>query len=219
VTGRPLVLVGGGGLARETLELVAAVNRETPTWEVLGVLDDDPRLHGSTLAGAAVLGPSALVHERPEAAVVACVASPNAPARRLDLVRRLELPLARYATLVHPSAVVPPSASLAPGTIVHAGTVMTADVEVGAHVVLMPTVVLTHDDRIQEGATLGAGVLVAGAVTIERGAYVGAGARLREGVVVGANATIGMGAVVTKSVPANEVWAGVPARRLRAPLK
>jgi acetyltransferase-like isoleucine patch superfamily enzyme len=63
--------------------------------------------------------------------------------------------------------------------------------------------------------TFGAGARVAGGVTVEDGAYVGSGALLREHLVIGAASTIGMGAVVTESVPAGQVWAGVPARPLR----
>jgi acetyltransferase-like isoleucine patch superfamily enzyme len=99
--------------------------------------------------------------------------------------------------------------------VLHATTVLTADVRLGAHVAVMPAVVLTHDDVIGDGVTFGAGVRVAGGVAIERGAYVGSGALVREGVVVGEGSVVGMGAVVTRSVPAGEVWAGVPARRLR----
>ena len=86
----------------------------------------------------------------------------------------------------------------------------------GAHVAVMPAVVLTHDDRVGDGVTFGAGARVAGGVTIEDGAYVGSGALLREHVVVGSGAVVGMGAVVTQSVPPGEVWAGVPARQLRS---
>ena len=86
----------------------------------------------------------------------------------------------------------------------------------GQHVVVMPAVVLTHDDQIGAGVTFGAGVRVAGGVTIEDAAYVGSGALLREHVVVGSGAVVGMGAVVTQAIPADEVWAGVPARRLRS---
>jgi sugar O-acyltransferase (sialic acid O-acetyltransferase NeuD family) len=213
--GRPLLLVGAGGFARETLELVQAINRVAPTWDVVGLLDDDPGMHGRRIHGVEVIGPSAAVHDHPDALVTACVASPDDPLRRLALVSRLDLPPERYATLVHPAAVVPTSASIGHGTVLHATTVLTADIELGAHVAAMPAVVLTHDDVIGDGVTFGAGARVAGAVTIERGAYVGSGALLREGLTVGAGAVVGMGAVLTKPVPAGEVWAGVPARRVR----
>jgi sugar O-acyltransferase (sialic acid O-acetyltransferase NeuD family) len=162
-----------------------------------------------------IIGPSEAVHDHPEALVCATVASPDHPQRRLGLTERLGLPPERYATLVHPAAVVPRSASVGPGSILHATTVLTADVALGAHVAAMPAVVLTHDDVVGDGVTFGAGARVAGGVTIEAGAYIGSGALIREGLVVGAGAVVGMGAVLTSSVPAGEVWAGTPARRLR----
>ena len=58
-------------------------------------------------------------------------------------------------------------------------------------------------------------VRLGGAVTVSRGAYVGAGALVRESVTIGAWSLIGMGSLVLHDVPAGEVWAGSPARRLR----
>lgn len=210
---RRLLLLGAGGFARETLELVRAINRPAPTWQVVGLLDDDPRLHGSMIHGVSVIGPTEAVHDHPGAFVTASVASPADPMRRLALVSRLGLPAERYAKLVHPAAIVPESASIGLGSMLHALTVLTTDVELGAHVAVMPAVVLTHDDVARDGVTFGAGARVAGGVTIGRGAYIGAGALLRERVVVGAGAVIGMGAVVTRTVPDGEVWIGTPARR------
>lgn len=192
-----------------------AVNRVAPTWELLGILDDDPATHGRRIHGVEIIGPSEAAHDHPDALVTATVASPNDPMRRLRLTSRLELPPQRYATLLHPAAVVPHSASIGPGSVLHAGTILTADVEIGAHVVVMPTGVLTHDDVVEDGVTFGAGARIAGGVKIERGAYIGAGALVRERLVVGAGSVVGMGAVLTRSVPAGEVWAGAPARRLR----
>ena len=216
MTPTPLLLVGAGGFARETLELIRAVNRHSPTWRVLGVLDDDPRRHGSRMHDVEVIGPCEQVSEHPDALVCACVASPDDPGGRLALVARLGLPAGRYATLVHPSAVVPDSASIGPGSVLHAAAILTADIVLGSHAAVMPAVVLTHDDRIAEGVTFGAGACVAGGVTIDARAYIGSGALLRERISIGAGSVIGMGAVVTRSVPAGEVWAGVPARRLRS---
>jgi sugar O-acyltransferase (sialic acid O-acetyltransferase NeuD family) len=216
VTPTPLLLVGAGGFARETLELVCAVNAQAPTWRVIGLLDDDARMHGRRIHDVPVIGPSEAAHDHADALVALCVASPGNPTGRCALAARLGLGRERYATLVHPAAVVPRSATIGAGSVLHAATVLTADVRLGPHVAVMPAVVLTHDDEIGEGVTFGAGVRVAGGVTIEDGAYVGSGALLREHVVVGRGAVVGMGAVVTRAIPAGEVWAGVPAQRLRA---
>jgi sugar O-acyltransferase (sialic acid O-acetyltransferase NeuD family) len=212
MTPRPLLLCGAGGFARETLELIRAVNGQAPVWEVVGLLDDNPALHGTRIHGVEVMGPCEAVHDHPSALVLACTASPGEPMRRVKLVNRLDLPLERYATLVHPAAVVPESAYIEPGSVLHAGTILTADIRLGAHVAVMPGVILTHDVDAGDGVTFGSAANVAGGVTIERGAYIGAGALLREGVTVGAGALVGMGAVVTRPVPAGQVWAGVPAR-------
>jgi len=208
------MLIGGGGLARETVELVRAVNRVEPTWDLLGILDDNEQLKGTRIGGVEVLGTSGVVHERPDAYVHACVASPEDPLRRLRLVERLALAAERYATLVHPLAVVPESAAIGAGSMLHATTVLTADIRLGEHVSIMPAVVLTHDDVVGDGVTFGAGVRVAGGVRIERGAYIGSGALLRERLTIGAGAVVGMGAVVTRDVPSGETWVGVPAKAL-----
>lgn len=212
----PLLLVGAGGFARETAELVRAINAVDPTWDLLGYLDDDPALHGHQRAGLDVLGPIDTVDDFPEAAVAVCLGSPTATSLRRAVVGRLALGDERFATLVHPSVTRPTSVSLGVGTVVHAGSVFTADIEVGRHVEIMPLVVLTHDDVVDDYATFGAGARLAGGVHVGQSAYIGSGALVRENLDVGAGALIGMGSVVTRSVPAGEVWAGVPARLVRS---
>ena len=50
---------------------------------------------------------------------------------------------------------------------------------------------------------------------IEDGALIGGNATLLPGVRIGKNAVVGAGSVVTKDVPANEVWVGNPARKIK----
>lgn len=45
--------------------------------------------------------------------------------------------------------------------------------------------------------------------------WIGTGAMVLNGVTIGDGAVIAAGAVVTKDVPANEVWGGVPAKFIR----
>lgn len=52
-------------------------------------------------------------------------------------------------------------------------------------------------------------------ILIKKGASVGAGCVILGGVTIGENAMIGAGSVVTKDVPANELWLGNPAKFVR----
>ena len=50
---------------------------------------------------------------------------------------------------------------------------------------------------------------------VQKGASIGANATILGGVTIGQNALIGAGSVVTKDVPANEIWVGNPAKFLK----
>jgi sugar O-acyltransferase (sialic acid O-acetyltransferase NeuD family) len=215
VVTRPLLLIGAGGFGRETLEAVRACNLVRPTWDVVGFLDDDPTLQERHVDGLPVVGRVDDLTRHPSAAAVVTVGNPSDFTRRRRVVDRLGSPPGRWATVVHPAASIPPSASVGEGTVVLAGVVATTGVEIGAHVAVMPSVVFTHDDVIGDFATLGSGARLAGGVIVGEGAYIGAGALVRERCRIGAWALVGMGAGVTGDVPSGEVWAGLPARRLR----
>jgi acetyltransferase-like isoleucine patch superfamily enzyme len=53
-------------------------------------------------------------------------------------------------------------------------------------------------------------------ITIGRNVWLGAHVIVLPGVTIGDNTVIGAGSVVTASIPEGEIWAGVPARRIRS---
>ena len=48
-----------------------------------------------------------------------------------------------------------------------------------------------------------------------KGASIGAGSTILPGLEIGENAMVGAGSVVTKNIPAGEIWVGNPAKFLR----
>lgn len=52
-------------------------------------------------------------------------------------------------------------------------------------------------------------------ITIGKNVWIGAGSAILPGCVIGDNSIIGAGSVVTKAVPENELWVGVPAKKIR----
>jgi len=51
-------------------------------------------------------------------------------------------------------------------------------------------------------------------IRIGKNVLVGGNSVVLKGVQIGDGAVIGVGSVVTKSVPSNEIWGGVPARKI-----
>lgn len=210
VTVQPTLLLAASGLAREVLSVL----RTRADCQVVGFLDDDVALRGTAIDGVPVLGSLDAVTQHPDARLVVCAGSGRA---RSAIVMRLSecgVGDARYARVIDPSVRIPASCTVGPGSILLANTVLTADVAVGAHVVAMPHVVLTHDDTVEDFATLCAGVALGGRVTVGARAYLGMNASVRQGLRVGEDATLGMGSALLTDLPDGERWAGVPARVL-----
>lgn len=204
---RCVILVGASGLAREAAAAVAGSNE----YKVTGLLDDDVAMHGTEMSGIPVLGgiDSAADHEG--AHFVVCTGSGGS---RQALVGRLSqrgVGPDRYATIIGDSVDIAPGCTVGPGSILLGHTVLTADVAIGRHVVLMPNVVCTHDNHIDDFATLCAGVALGGQVSVGARAYLGMNASVRQRVRVGAGATLGMGSVLLTNLPDEAVWAGNPA--------
>lgn len=211
-----LVIVGAGGFARETASAVrAGTEAGQASWRLLGFLDDDPALHGTERVGVPILAGLDGLPDYPDAKVVICVGNPRDYAARERIVDRLGLAPERYATIVHPTVSIGAGCVVGPGSVLLAHVALTAQVRVGAHVAVMPQVVLTHDDDVADFATIASGVRLGGGVRIRRGAYLGAGALVRESLTIGEWSLVGMGSLVLSDVPPHEVWAGSPARFLR----
>ena len=89
------------------------------------------------------------------------------------------------------------------------------EVHIGHHVMIGPVVqIYTVAHHLQAEARI-QGWEVAKPIVIEDNVWLGGGAILLPGVRIGRNAVVGAGAVVTRSVPANTVVAGNPARVIR----
>lgn len=215
-TDQDLVLVGAGGFGRETAQAVQAINSGGGGWRLLGYLDDDVARSGTLVEGVPILGGRDELRHLQDAQVVVCTGRPGDYVSRLRIVTELGLPPERYATILHPSAAVSSDSSIGPGSVLLAHVALTSAVRVGAHVAIMPHVTLTHDVVIDDFVTIASGVRLGGGVQVRRAAYLGAGAIIGEHLTIGQYSLVGMGAVVTRDVPADEVWIGVPAHRLRS---
>lgn len=210
---KPMVIYGAGGFGAEVLELVRDINREAPTWNVLGFIDDDESLGGSVRNGLEVLGTRAWLREAEEKPFAALAV--GSPAAKRDLSLALDDDVAGFPALVHPTVVHGRSVELGKGVLVTAGNVLTTNIRVHDFVTVNLMGTVGHDSVIGPYVTLSPAVNVSGECRVGEGCDVGTAATLLPGVSVGEWSLVGAGAVVTKDLPANCTAVGVPAKVVR----
>ena len=75
-------------------------------------------------------------------------------------------------------------------------------------------VIVDHDHLIEKGSVY-PDKLISSKVNVGKKCWIGANSVITRGITIGDNVVIAAGEVVTKDVPSNEVWGGVPAKKIK----
>jgi len=73
---------------------------------------------------------------------------------------------------------------------------------------------LDWNDRLNRKGNINTAPIIIG-----NNVFIGEGCRILKGVTIGDRAIVGVGSIVTKDIPADEIWAGNPARFIRKTIK
>lgn len=205
---RELIVVGGGGFAKEVIWLARDCG-----FNVIGLLDDNQANHGSMVNGVAVLGDVSSWAEYRDKQFVVAIGNPRTKKAVVHKMEAFGMP--DYATLIHPSVFMSDSVSVGRGSIICAGTILTVEIVIGEHVILNLGVTVGHESELKDFVTVAPQAAISGNVSLAETVEVGTGALIRQGLEVAVGGMVGMGAVLTKPVPENTIFAGNPARKLK----
>ena len=209
-----VVILGGGGLAREVLDVLQACNEDEERYEVIGFIDENPGAKGKLINGIPVLGGFDALAGSDLSDLYAVVGIGNPVTRRKVVERAREVGL-QFCNLFHPTAVLTEHITWGVGVVVTAGCIFTNNIRVDDYAYINLDCTVGHDVTIGAYCNVNPGVHVSGIVTMEEGCEIGTGAAIIQSVCIGHWTTVGAGAVVVGDLPPNVTAVGVPARVIK----
>ncbi len=202
---KPLLILGGGTFAVETLDIAEAAG----SFEPLGFVVSRDRPEADTrLAGLPVFWVDDMPCSAEACTLVGGIVSPQ----RRGFVEAMLARGYRFTSVIHPAAVISRRAEVREGCVIHAGVIISSNTLIEPHTILNRGSLIGHDNHIGPFSTIGPGANLAGGVQVGAAAYVGVGAVVRDHLSIGCGSVVGAGAVVVKSVPPYVLVTGVPAR-------
>jgi sugar O-acyltransferase (sialic acid O-acetyltransferase NeuD family) len=210
-----IVVYGAGGTSRDLMECLEAVNEDRPRWNILGFVDDNPALAGTSIFDYPVLGSAAILTQSAfrSCRIAIGVANDRDIFVRQRIRKSLDIIDDRFPLIIHPSAVVSNRSQIAAGSVLFSGTFVSGNCVIGMHALVLQGAVISHDTKIGDWATVCADVAMGGSVEIGDGAFIGLGARVYPSVRIGRGSRVGLGSVVLRDVADGDTVSGSPARR------
>lgn len=211
---KDLIIFGAGGFGREVAWAVERINKFTPTWNLLGFMDDNDGIQGTVINGYRVLGKSEDVLSFPDAYIVCAVGASRTREKIIDNLKRIN-PHIRFGTVKDPSVVMSDSVTIGEGTIICANNIITVNITIGCHVIINLACTIGHDAVLGDFTTLYPTVNVSGMTTIGRATEIGTGTQIIQGMKIGDYSVAGAGAVIVSDIKENSLAVGCPAKVIK----
>lgn len=212
MTGKSLLLLGGGGhcrsvldciLERETYERIGVVERERPapagpSATYVGTDEDLPALYADGWTSAFIT-----------------LGSVGDSRRRRALYETVKSIGFELPAIISTTAIIGGNVEFEEGVFVGKRAVINIDTIVGTCAIINTAAILEHNCRVGAFAHISPGSILCGGVTIEADAHIGAGSVVRQQLNVGRGALIGAGSVVVCDMANDVIAYGNPCRVAR----
>ena len=198
MTLKKLLIFGAGEGGQEILRVIIDdINKITPTWDILGFIDNDPDKVGTELLGYPVYGDS-LDLDSDEIYGICGVM--NCEIRQRIIEDEIEKNGFYLTSIIHPSVNKPDDFIPKPGLIMYPGVKVSYGVKLGKGVFVNYNSMLGHHVTVDDYTFIAPGVTINAHCSIGKFCVIGSGATFVPGVSVGSNAVVGVGTTIFSTV-------------------
>lgn len=211
---KDIAIYGAGGLGREVACLIDRINKEVPTWNLIGFFDDKPHLKGRMISHyAPCLGGIDELNAYPSDI---CVILPiGNPSDVKNIVEKIHNKRVAFPNLIGPGLRLsdPLTFSIGKGNIIQNNCTISCDVSIGDFNLLNGSVVIGHDAKIGSYNTFMPAVRISGEVIIDDENFFGVGSIVIQQIKIGHNIRLGAGSVLMTKPKDGFLYIGNPARK------
>lgn len=133
---------------------------------------------------------------------------------RVARIEKLQVPMERWISVIHPTAVISSDVSLGVGVYIGAFCSIQPRCIVGNFSTLRAGAALGHDVKLSNHVYVGPNAVLCGNASMLCGAHLGPGSVVLDNRSVGEFAVVGICSAVTKNVANHSVVMGNPAKRI-----
>lgn len=128
---------------------------------------------------------------------------------------KMNIPLERFATIVHKSAFVADNAVLEPGVVIMSNTYIGPKAKIGACTLVLANALIGHNTTVGKLCHFSVGSITSSYIDIGKVSDVTLGARVLEKRKIGNYAVAGAHSLITRDIPDYEIHIGSPAKFLK----
>ncbi len=209
--GLPVIIIGAGGHAKVLHDILASTGQE-----IIGFVDPNPNLIGSSINGTMVLGnDETVLGYSPNSVVLANgIGSISSSEFRKEIYYKFKSSGYKFTSVIHHSAIISDNATFAEGVQIMAGAIVQPGCTINENTIINTKSSIDHDCQIGSHVHIGPGVTMSGGVMVGENTHIGTGATIIQNIEIGHGCTVGAGAVVIKKVENSTKVVGIPAREV-----
>lgn len=213
---KKIVLIGAGGFGREVASIIEVLNKNRPTYELLGFLDDGKQYNeGMIINGYPWLGDhNWIVEHKNEVVCTCCIGNPKIKKKvQEELTEKGVI----FETIIAYGGFgyIGPYTEIGDGCVLYGGVTIAVNCKIGNGVVMNQMVNIGHDCVIGDYTAIMPFTGISGFCKIGNEVNIGGHAFIVPGRKIGDSATIAAGSIVFGNVKAGTTVLGNPAKRMR----
>ncbi|MBI88596.1 MAG: hypothetical protein CMG60_00800 [Candidatus Marinimicrobia bacterium] len=208
-----LVILGAGYGAWEVISLIEDINNRSSTYDILGILDDNPLLHGNLIKQYPILNElNHWSHYDKKVRFVFAIGNYQNKSKRYELIKSLGIPKDRYENIIHPNAKLWTEIPLGKGIIIHDGCIIHPLTKINDFVVISAGSILGVKNLVGSYSLIAANITTATDILFGCGTFLGTGVTIGPNVIMGVCSMAAVGSVILKNVDSGYSVIGNPAR-------